>query len=129
MTDPMRIITSTLPAIAGSKNLEEAADRICKELVTLYQIETLILGLPIHMDGRESPLSQVVRNLYTILQNRGVSVVLWDERLTSAQSERHYKDLGVSRKKRTKVVDSHAAAILLESYLAAHAINEHVSYV
>lgn len=120
MTDPLRIITSTHKPIAGSKNLEEVAERVCAELVRPFQIEKLILGLPIHMNGKDSPHSLLVRQLYEILKSKGVQIVLWDERLTSAQSERHFKDMGLTRKERVKVVDSHSAALMLESYLVAH---------
>jgi putative Holliday junction resolvase len=120
MTDPLRIITSTHTPIAGSKNLEEVAERVCAQLIKPYQIEKLILGLPIHMNGKDSPHSLLVRQLFEILKSKGVQVVLWDERLTSAQSERHFKDMGLSRKERVKVVDSHSAALMLESFLAAH---------
>jgi putative Holliday junction resolvase len=50
----------------------------------------------------------------------GCPVVLWDERLTTVQAERALLEGNVSRRHRRNVVDSAAAALLLQSWLDAH---------
>ncbi len=60
----------------------------------------------------------MVRELALILEElSGKKVVLWDERLTTAQVERTLKEAEMSRKKRTQYIDAMAAGVILQNYL------------
>jgi len=79
----------------------------------------LVIGLPLSMDGTDSPQTQSVRaqarNLAAAL---GLPVLLWDERLSTAAVERALIAADVSRAKRAARVDALAAAHILEGALA-----------
>lgn len=91
-------------------------------LVTAHEVERVVLGFPLQLDGREGPAVQAMREFVEKL-DAGISVpiVLWDERMTTKAAEDLLIAADVSRKKRKGVVDRVAAAILLQSYLEAQA--------
>jgi putative holliday junction resolvase len=89
-------------------------------LITSHDVERLVLGFPLQLDGREGPAVLAMRAFAEKLE-AGISVpiVLWDERMTTKAAEDLLIAADVSRKKRKGVVDRVAAAILLQSYLEA----------
>ncbi len=91
-------------------------------LVTAHDVERVVLGFPLQLDGREGPAVQAMRAFEAKLE-AGISVpiVLWDERMTTKAAEDLLIAADVSRKKRKGAVDRVAAAILLQSYLEAQA--------
>jgi len=104
-------------AILGKHDPEKNAHLLAKDLEnTSY--EFLVVGLPLLMTGKDSPMTQEVKQFANCVnQLTGKQVILWDERLTSKQVERDLILGDVKRKDRTKVVDSMAAALILQSYL------------
>jgi len=117
LSDERRILASPLPYVLAGKTLEVSARGILEALKP-HAPRILLLGLPLHLNGRESPLSVQVRELAEHLRGcSALPVVLWDERLSTAQVERALKELDVRRKQRKEVVDSLSAAALLQSYL------------
>jgi len=89
-------------------------------LVTEHQVEGIVLGLPLNMDGSEGKSAEAVRKFAGLLQERlQVAVHLWDERLTSWEAEGILKEAQVKPKKRKQVVDKLAASLILKSYLDA----------
>ena len=78
----------------------------------------LVVGLPMNMDGSEGPRSQSARafaaNLSDALE---IPVLLWDERLSTVAAERALLEADMSRKRRQNVVDSVAAAYILQGVL------------
>ncbi len=83
-----------------------------------YEIDKIIVGLPRNMDGSLGESARKVKEFVNFLENNlDLPVVLWDERLTTVQAERILVDADLSRKKRKKVIDQLAAAIILQSYL------------
>ncbi|WP_163652974.1 Holliday junction resolvase RuvX [Listeria sp. PSOL-1] len=92
-----------------------------QELVLLYQVEKVVVGLPKNMNNTIGPRAESSQKYAEVLANRlGKEVVLWDERLTTAQAERTLLEADVSRKKRKQVIDKLAAVMILQSYLDAH---------
>lgn len=91
-------------------------------LVTAHDVEQVVLGFPLQLDGREGPAVLAMREFAAKLE-AGISVpiVLWDERMTTKAAENLLIAADVSRTKRKGAVDRVAAAILLQSYLEAQA--------
>ncbi len=81
--------------------------------------ETLVLGLPRNMDGTEGPRAEKSRTLKALLEQRGMTVVLWDERRTTVDAHRILRDNGKKEKKHRATVDAVAAALILEGYLGS----------
>lgn len=118
LSDPGQILASPLKTIHALPTLKETAEAIAKELALYEPIEKIVIGLPLLMSGKESPGSIKVRELAKFLEDlTKKNVVLWDERLTTAQVERTLKEAEMSRKKRAKHLDVMAAAAILQSYL------------
>lgn len=117
-TDAMKIIVSPVGVIKAGKNVKESAMLTIKRLEEWSDIERIILGLPLHMSGKESEMSKEVREFATELESlTQIPIQLMDERLTSAGAEKLMSSHGVSRKKRSEQSDAMAAAELLRSYI------------
>lgn len=83
-----------------------------EKLIGEWQPRVLVVGLPLNMDGSESELSRRARKFANRLRGRfSIAVEMIDERL-STRSARDFADAGDRR------LDSHAAALVLESWLA-----------
>ncbi|MBM3335172.1 Holliday junction resolvase RuvX [Candidatus Sumerlaeota bacterium] len=97
---------------------QRAVSRI-KNLVKQYDVGTIVVGLPLNMDGTEGRQAAWTRKFAECLGRalRGVEVVLEDERLTTAQSESLLIESGMRREKRRQKRDVIAAALILKSYL------------
>jgi putative Holliday junction resolvase len=94
-----------------------------RELVQTYNVERVLLGLPLRLNGEEGPAARSVREFVARLgEALPVPVVTWDERMTTKTAEALLIAADVSRKKRRGVVDRVAAAILLQSYLEAQSV-------
>ena len=77
-----------------------------------------VLGLPINMDGSEGPRAQSTRAFArNFARLTPLPIGLWDERLSTAAVERELIANDVSRAKRAKVIDEHAAIFILQGAL------------
>jgi putative Holliday junction resolvase len=82
------------------------------------EVSKIVVGKPLHMDGRTSPYSQKVGRFATKLsKSLGLPVILWDERLTSFAAEKHLEEAGLNWRNRRKHVDKVAAMFILQDYL------------
>jgi putative Holliday junction resolvase len=100
---------------------DKAIGRI-RALAGEYDVTTIVVGLPVKMDGNEGEQAAWVRQFAGRIARavRGVSIVYWDERLTTAASESLLIESGVSRAKRKQHRDKIAAALILQSFLEQH---------
>ncbi len=118
VSDERRIIATALETIRASKNPLETAKEIVKALSSYKNIDLVVIGLPLHLNGKESEMSQSVRAFATVLvEVLPVPLVFWDERLTSAGVEKMLKGIDMSRKKRALVSDALSAVSILQNYL------------
>ena len=119
ISDPERTIASPYENYArrGSEHDARRMQRLkAEERVTLF-----VVGLPVHLDGRESRKSQEARRFGQWLnQATGVPVEYFDERFTTAEAQRFLLEAGLTRKRRRQRVDMLAAQILLSAYLESH---------
>ena len=79
----------------------------------------VVVGLPLNMDGSDSPRTQSVRGFARNLEPLGVPVLLWDERWSTQAVERAMIAADVSRARRAEKVDSLAAAHILQGAIDA----------
>jgi putative Holliday junction resolvase len=79
----------------------------------------LVVGLPLSMDGSDSPRTQSVRAFARNLTPLCLPVLLWDERWSTVAVERAMIDADMSRAKRAEKVDAHAAAHILQGAIDA----------
>ena len=89
-----------------------------EELIQDYEIETIVLGYPKNMNNTAGDRAKKTEEFKDMLERRtGLPVVLWDERLTTAASERILMESGVRRENRKAVIDKVAAGLILQGYL------------
>ena len=89
-----------------------------RQLVDEHEMVLFVVGLPLHMDGRESEKSLEARRFGDWLaETTGLPVEYFDERLTSHEAERLLLDAELTRKRRKKRLDMLAAQIILRGYL------------
>lgn len=118
VSDPLGITAQGLDTLHRSR-IREDLDALAK-LAEQYDVSLFVMGLPLHMSGRESRQAEHTRNFAEKLARRtGVAVEFWDERWTSVQAERVLKESGISIEKRGQAVDRLSAVLLLDSYLDA----------
>lgn len=90
------------------------------DLAKARGLKGAVIGLPRNMDGSEGPRAQssraYARNLSVKL---GLPVLLWDERWSTQSAERDLIAQDASRRKRGEVIDSHAAAVILQGAIDA----------
>ena len=89
------------------------------ELITEWEVGEIVLGYPKNMNGTIGERAKLSEVFAEELRSRfaGVSVVLWDERLSTVAAERVLIDADLQRKKRRKVIDMMAAVVILQNYL------------
>ena len=82
------------------------------------EVDKVVVGKPLHMDGRDSPQSRkVAKFAMKLSKTLGLPVILWDERLTSFAAEQHLEEAGLGWRERKKHVDKVAAMFILQDYL------------
>lgn len=90
-----------------------------RSLATTHNIVGLAVGLPLNMDGTDSPRTQSTRAFARNLAPLALPVLLWDERWSTVAVERAMVDQDMSRAKRAEKVDAHAAAHILQGAIDA----------
>lgn len=90
-----------------------------RTLIASEEIKGLVVGLPLSMDGSDSPRTQSVRAFARNLAPLGLPLLLWDERWSTQAVERAMIEADVSRAKRAEKVDALAAAHILQGAIDA----------
>lgn len=81
-------------------------------------ITHLIVGLPLNMNGTEGPSAVEARKVGDALgADPTLTVIYWDERLTTSAAQRSLLETNTSRKKRKEVIDQVAAALILQGWM------------
>jgi len=116
ISDELKMIAQPLEFIPAEP-FSGFLDRI-KFLLSEYEVELLLLGMPRNMDGSYGDASIKVKEFEAILKkSTTIPIKTFDERLTSVQANRALTQGRVKKKNKRKNVDAMAAAILLQSYL------------
>ncbi|MEM7665665.1 MAG: Holliday junction resolvase RuvX [Pseudomonadota bacterium] len=88
---------------------------VLEELIKSRSIKGIVIGLPRNMDGSEGPRAQSSRAFARNCDEAfDLPVLLWDERWSTKSAEDALIGQDVSRAKRAKSIDSHAAAVILQ---------------
>lgn len=93
-----------------------------RELAEQENATRVVVGLPSHLRGGDSPQTQKVRAFAEELEKAGLEVVFEDERLTTKLASQNLLGSGLKKKQRQEKgrLDERAAVLILESYLAKH---------
>ena len=82
--------------------------------VAAQAVRGLVIGLPLNMDGSESPRSQASRAFARNIAALDMPILLWDERWSTLAAERAMIEQDMSRARRAEKIDAHAAALILQ---------------
>jgi putative Holliday junction resolvase len=116
LSDELCIIARPFGVIETDR-VDDAIAEVCS-VAASNQVGGIVVGLPINLKGESTLSTERARAFATDLAKRsGLSVVTWDERLSTRQGERVLIESGMRRQKRKRKVDAVAAAIVLQSYL------------
>jgi len=115
ISDPLGIAANPLESIKrkSDRQVVEAIERVIRE----RNVEIVVIGLPLNMDGSEGPMAMEVRQFAVGIEALGVRIELWDERLSTRAAEAMLIQADLTRKKRKTVRDKVAAAWFLQAYL------------
>jgi putative pre-16S rRNA nuclease len=118
VSDPDRIIASPLATYARHNSESDA--NYFHELVRSESIVGLVVGLPVHLSGREGQKANEARAFGDWLAKvTGLPRVFYDERFTTVQAESALWEAGLTHKRRKDRRDRVAAQMLLQAYLNA----------
>ena len=88
-------------------------------LIAAQQVKGIVIGLPLNLDGSESPRSQSSRAFAGNMVDLGLPILLWDERWSTQAVTRTLIEQDASRAKRASLVDKMAAAYILQGAIDA----------
>ena len=122
VTDPLGITAQGVEIIRRQKenHLRKTYQRI-RELCEEYDVEKIVLGLPLNMDDTMGDRAEKTLEFKKELERRlSVPVLLVDERLTTVEAIEIMDDAGIKVSEREKYVDMIAATIILQDYMNSH---------
>lgn len=96
-----------------------------KEVCQAYDVEKIVVGLPLRTDGRRGPEAELVEAFAREIESElGTPVILWDERFTTKMAQQALLEAGMRRRRRREVVDMTAAVLILQGYLERSTVDE-----
>jgi putative Holliday junction resolvase len=114
--DPARRVATGVETIIRKAFTADAARVLA--LAAERKTVGIVLGLPVNMDGSEGTRAQSTRAFARNLAKlTNLPIAFWDERLSTSAVERELIRADVSRAKRAKVIDEHAAIFILQGAL------------
>lgn len=101
----------------SENKLRQTLARI-EELIKEYNVERIVLGFPKNMNNSEGERCEKTLEFKEMLERRtGLTVELWDERLTTVAADNLMMEAGIRRENRKEYVDQIAASFILQGYL------------
>jgi putative holliday junction resolvase len=118
ISDELQLIARPLTTIRREKKgYAQIIDRI-RELVDENEVATLVVGLPLNMDGsRGAAVDRVESFMSDLRRSVSIPVVAVDERLTSREADRMLREMGVGLRERRARSDEYAASVILQDYI------------
>lgn len=119
ISDPTGFLAGGVEIIRREREdkLRKTLARI-EELIVEYNVEKIVLGCPLNMDGSSGERVKKTLDFKESLERRtGLPVVLCDERLSTVEADEIMDEAGIKRKDRKQYVDKIAATIILQRFL------------
>ena len=116
LSDENKIVATPYTTII-KENYRDLVEQI-KKIVKEYDIDGIVIGNPINMDGTEGPSSQSAKDLAKNLsKDITENITLWDERLSSQGAFNLSNDLSINSSKKVKKLDENSAQFILQGVL------------
>lgn len=116
VSDPLQIIASGLDTVS-----RDAVFDFLKKYIAEEEVETMVIGMPMHLDGRPAQIAAQVEDFIKTFKKLfpAIEVVTQDERFTSEDAKKVILQSGAKKKKRRDkaLVDKVAAVLILQDYM------------
>ena len=118
ITDALNITVQGLETVHHNGNDKIVLKRL-EEILNEYEIDTIVIGMPISMDGTKNERVEVTKKFIHKLKCKfhKIAIEEIDERLTTVQAHKTMQFLNVDKKKKKNIVDAISAVYILETYM------------
>lgn len=117
VSDPFGWTAQGITTVNLKNGFKAALEEILK-VVEEYKVEKIVVGMPKNMNGTIGPRGEKTEEfIKTLVEKTGLSIVKWDERLTTVAANRTMHELGTKTSKKKGLVDKIAAVYILQGYL------------
>ena len=119
VSDPLLLTAQGVEIVRrqSPNKLRQTLARI-EAIIKEYEVDRIVLGYPKNMNNTEGERCEKTKEFKGMLERRtGLSVILWDERLTTVSADNYMMESGIRREDRKKYVDEIAAIFNLQGYL------------
>ena len=126
ISDPLLITAQGIEIVRrkSENKLRQTLARI-EELIVEYEVDEIVLGFPKNMNDTMGERVEKTLEFKEMLERRtGLTVNLWDERLTTVAADKAMIEAGIRREDRKEHVDKIAAVFILQGYLDSLAIRQ-----
>src|ERR1700761_5762159 len=116
LSDTTYLVASPLDTIRRTRFREDLKRMLAE--IERHTIGGVVIGLPLALDGSDSPRTQGVRQFAkNLMAHTELPIVFWDERLSTAAVERSMIEGDLRRSRRAELIDKAAAAYILQGLL------------
>ena len=118
ITDPLNITAQGLETIQRNGS-DKVILRKLDEIFETYEVDTIVIGIPLNMNGTVSERAKVTENFIHKLKCKynTLKIETIDERLTTVEAHKTMNFLNVNKNKKKNIVDTISAVYILETYL------------
>ena len=118
ITDSLNITAQGLETIQ-SKGSDKVILKRLDEILEQYEVDTIVVGMPYHMNGTKSPRAKITEQFIHKLKCKypAIKIEIIDERLTTVAAHRTMNFLEVNKNKKKNIVDTISAVYILEMYI------------
>ena len=118
ITDPLNITVQGLETIQRNNSDKVILKRL-DEILNQYEIDTIVVGLPLNMNGTISQRAEITEKFVHKLKCKynKIKIEVIDERLTTVAAHKTMNFLEVNKNKKRDIVDTISAVYILETYL------------
>ena len=118
ITDPLNITAQGLETIQRNGS-DKVILRKLDEIFETYEVDTIVIGIPLNMNGTVSERAKVTENFIHKLKCKynTLKIETIDERLTTVEAHKTMNFLNVNKTKKKNIVDTISAVYILETYL------------
>jgi putative Holliday junction resolvase len=118
ISDELQLTVRPLTTIRREKRRRSEVIERISELVAENEIATLVVGLPLNMDGsRGAAVDRVESFVSDLRRSVSIPIVTVDERLSSREADRILREMGVGMRERRERSDEYAASVILQDYI------------
>lgn len=121
ITDALGITAQGLETIHHQGNDKIVLKRL-EEILEQYEIDTIVVGLPLNMNGTKSERVEVTEKFIHKLKCKfnKIKIETMDERLTTVEAHKTMNFLNINKHQKRNIVDTISAIYILESYMKLH---------